>query len=222
VISSTRSYDPCVEEVSSRRHDLRESWWVALTLVPLALTGWGALVYAGVRGRKRSWVGFGLAYLILTVVGFGLAQVDSMNGLAGAIIIFTWAGTFAHALSIRRDANERIAARSAPSLMWAEERELEREEALRLVARDPHRARELGIGRPDRHGFDGGLVDLNSAPALVIGRLPGVSSSLAHRIVTVREEVGGFSSLDDLGLVLSLDGPTLDRMRPHAVVLPRD
>jgi hypothetical protein len=198
------------------------SWWVALTLVPLALTGWGAFIYAGVRGRKRGWVAFGLAYFVLTVVGWVLAQADSLNGLAGAIILITWAATFVHALAIRSDANERIAMGVSPTLMLAEEREREREEALRVVARDPHRARELGIGRPDRHGFDGGLVDLNSAPALEIGRLPGVSSSLAHRIVTIREEVGGFSSLEDCGLVLSLDAPTLDRMRPHAVVLPRD
>jgi hypothetical protein len=59
--------------------------------------------------RKRSWVGFGLAYFVLTVVGWVLAQADSMNGLAGAIILITWAATFVHALAIRSDVNERIA-----------------------------------------------------------------------------------------------------------------
>jgi DNA uptake protein ComE-like DNA-binding protein len=43
---------------------------------------------------------------------------------------------------------------------------------------------------------------------------------LARRIVGVRQEIGGFSSLNDLGQVLSLDATTIDRLRPEVVVLP--
>jgi DNA uptake protein ComE-like DNA-binding protein len=69
--------------------------------------------------------------------------------------------------------------------------------------------------------FDGGLVDLNSAPAAVIARLPGVGAPLAKRIVKAREEVNGFASLDDLGQLLDLDAPAVDRLRDAVVCLPR-
>ena len=49
-----------------------------------------------------------------------------------------------------------------------------------------------------------------------------MTSDLARRIIDVREEIGGFSSLNDVGQVLSLDAMTIDRLRPEVVVLPWD
>jgi competence ComEA-like helix-hairpin-helix protein len=103
----------------------------------------------------------------------------------------------------------------------AEDRALEREEARRLAREEPARALEMGVGRPDREGFHGSLVDLNNAPASVIEELPGVNRELAERIVVMREEVGGFSSLDDLAHVLDLPVAVVDRIRADVVVLPR-
>jgi DNA uptake protein ComE-like DNA-binding protein len=78
------------------------------------------------------------------------------------------------------------------------------------------------VGRPDLPDtFDGGLVDLNNAPLATIQRVPGISRGLAKSIVRMREEVHGFSSLEDLGHVLHVDGRRLDEMRRHVVVLPR-
>lgn len=103
----------------------------------------------------------------------------------------------------------------------AEDRLEEREEARRLAHEEPARALELGIGRPDQGGFDGGLVDLNNAPVDVIEELAGVNRRLAERIVATREEVGGFSSLDDLAHVLYLPVALVDRIRADVVLLPR-
>jgi hypothetical protein len=58
---------------------------------------------------------------------------------------------------------------------------------------DPSLARELGVGRPDlRRGFDdGGLVDLNSAPAAVIAQVCGIDPQQAETIVAARQGRGG-------------------------------
>jgi DNA uptake protein ComE-like DNA-binding protein len=48
-----------------------------------------------------------------------------------------------------------------------------------------------------------------------------VSRQLAERIVAVREEIHGFSSLEDLGHVLDLEPALLDRVRADVVLLPR-
>jgi hypothetical protein len=204
----------------------RQSWWILLTLVPLGLMGWGALVYAGVRARRRLWVGFGLLYLALVILAFVFSSVDDndddrgLEDWAGAIILVVWAATFVHALVIRNAYLDRLEV--LEELDPAEDRARRREEARRIAREDPARAVELGIGRPDvSHAFDGDLIDVNNAPAASIALLPGVDDGLAARIVRVREEIGGFSSLDDLGHVLGLAAPQLDRIRRDAVVLPR-
>lgn len=50
-----------------------------------------------------------------------------------------------------------------------------RDELRELAQRDPHLARDLWIGRPDlpRQSDDGGLVDINSTPAEVLGDASG-------------------------------------------------
>jgi DNA uptake protein ComE-like DNA-binding protein len=209
------------------RSGVRRSWWVLLTLVPLGLTAWGALVYAGVRARRPLWTAFGIVYLAGTAVGFALAQVEpdgesTARDVAGGVLLLSWAAAFVHALAIRSAYLERTDLFEGERFDRAEDLAMERAEARRIARADPGRARELGIGRPDlAHAFDGGLVDVNSAPVSAIARLPGVDDALARRIVEVREDVNGFSSLEDMGLVLSLDAHTLDGMRAGVVFLPR-
>ena len=59
------------------------------------------------------------------------------------------------------------------------------------------------------------------APLEVIQRLPGIDDATARRIVAVREQIDGFSSLEDLGMTLDLDGETVEDLRGKTVFLPR-
>ena len=200
----------------------RATWWFFLTLFPLALLGWGAFVYAGMRVRKPEWIAWGVVYLTLTAVGWGLTQAEpdsTANEIGGGLVVFVWAVTIVHALAIRSAYLDRLELDA--KLDRAEDRLEERDEARRIAAEDPVRARELGVGRPDLDGFAGGLVDLNSAPVAVLEELPGVTHKLATKIVAVRVEVEGFSSLEDAAHVLDLPVALVDRIRPDVVVLPR-
>jgi DNA uptake protein ComE-like DNA-binding protein len=111
---------------------------------------------------------------------------------------------------------------SAPRLYGARERLAQREKALKLAREDPQLALEAGVGRPDLPGaYDGGLVDVNNAPVGVIACLPAFDKELAGRLVAARERVGGFASLEDLGIVLDLPGNQVEDLRHHVVCLPR-
>ena len=78
------------------------------------------------------------------------------------------------------------------------------------------------MGRPDISGApDVGLVDINNAPASALAKLPGVDDALATRIVEARAEVGGFSTVEDLGVALDLAGDLVEDLRGVAVFLPR-
>ena len=90
----------------------------------------------------------------------------------------------------------------------------DREQARRLARTNPKLAQEIGIGRPDRAGSaDAGLVDVNNASVTALLKLPGVDGELATQIIETREHVHGFSSLEDMGLVMDLDGDFVEGLR---------
>jgi hypothetical protein len=200
---------------------------VGLTFIPVGFVAWGALVYAGIRARRPLWIGFGVLYLALLTLGFMLDVPEAeeeqrqLDDVGIGIVILTWGAAMVHALAIRSSYLERMQLLEGKAYDSAEDRVLEREEARRLAREEPSRALEMGVGRPDRPGFHGGLVDLNNAPPSAIEELPGVSRELAERIVLVREEVNGFSSLEDLAHVLDLPVALVDRIRADVVLLPR-
>jgi DNA uptake protein ComE-like DNA-binding protein len=104
----------------------------------------------------------------------------------------------------------------------ARERLAQRAKALKLARENPQLALEAGVGRPDLPGaYDGGVIDLNHAPAEVIASLPTFDSKLAGRIVTARERVDGFASLEDFGTVVDLPGDQVEHLRDRVVFLPR-
>jgi hypothetical protein len=196
-----------------------------LPFVPLGLLSFGAFLYTGIRARQRNWIVAGVVYGVLVYAGFVLVGTTDKDAVASdvgiTLLLVGWAVSLVHAFAIRAPFLERMELLEGATYDRAEDRLLEREEARRLAREDPARALEMGVGRPDRQGFAGGLVDLNNAPASVIEELAGVSRELAERIVVMREEVGGFSSLDDLAHVLDLPVALVDRIRADVVLLPR-
>jgi DNA uptake protein ComE-like DNA-binding protein len=98
-----------------------------------------------------------------------------------------------------------------------------RDEARQLAAGDPLLARELHIGRPDmsRDYDDGGLIDLNSAPAPLIAEVCGIPAATAASIVDARTQRGEpFSNVDELFVMADLPVSTWDRIRDRAVLIP--
>ncbi|WP_214366510.1 hypothetical protein [Pseudonocardia sp. H11422] len=93
-----------------------------------------------------------------------------------------------------------------------------------LATADPLLARELRIGRPDlpRNYDDGGLIDLNSAPAGVIADLCGIDPGAAQHIVEARTTAGVPSAqVDDVFAYTDIPVALWDRIRDRAMVLAR-
>jgi DNA uptake protein ComE-like DNA-binding protein len=83
-------------------------------------------------------------------------------------------------------------------------------------------AREIGIGRPDLPGARAaGLVDVNNAPHDVLLTLPGIDDALATRIIELRTQENGFSSVVELGADLDLPGDQVEQLRDQCVFLRR-
>jgi DNA uptake protein ComE-like DNA-binding protein len=97
-----------------------------------------------------------------------------------------------------------------------------REEARALVACDPALARDLLIGRPDlpRQYDDGGLIDMNHAPAGVMTAISGITPDMADHIVHIRNKVVSFSSAEELSVVCDLPPHLTPALVEYAIFLP--
>ncbi len=206
---------PHADDVSTR-------WmWLGVAL-PIGFGSWVPLV-AGYRARNPRWIAAGVSLVLFAIFAFVFATIEKENHYGGMFLMFSWVLHGATSFALRRPYQRRMAVQSAydDRVAVAEHTDQERRAMLELATGDPVRAVSLGVGRPDvsgsRHGH---LVDLNHAPAEVIARLPGVSDELAAEIVTLRDELGCFDSVEDVGALMSLHPRVVDAMRTRAVTLP--
>jgi DNA uptake protein ComE-like DNA-binding protein len=204
----------------------RRSRWPWLSLLPLGFGAW-VPIYAGVRARVAAWTALGVGWSAVAVTGWVVsASADHSHGhssaAAGLLIILAWAGAAATSFVIRPGYERRMASPLLGASEQAQARLQERREAQQLARRNPSLAREMGVGRPDLAGSaDAGVVDVNNAAAVALLKLPGVDDALATQIVDTRAEVGGFSSVEDLGVALDLPGDAVEALRDRVVFLPR-
>jgi hypothetical protein len=204
------------------RRDVDESAnWVWLSLIPFGLGAW-APIYAGERAHNRRWTSYGAAWSLITVIGWVVAIASHGGGAGGLLIILGWAGAAATSFAIRDQYRKALGSPVETAFLGAEGRLADRDRARKLARERPKLALEMGIGRPDLpNAQSAGLVDINNAPANVIARLPGVDDALAQKIVRARNDTHGFTSVEDLGAALDLDGNVVEDLRDGVVFLPR-
>ena len=195
--------------------------WLLLT-IPLGFTTFAAFLYIGIRARRPRWLVWAGVYAAMLAGFLVLDAPDHPNptamGVATVLALGTWIGGGVHALVVSNDAVRRIQGSEDPAVEAAETRIERRAAGRHLLASKPALAREVGVGRPDIPGADDyGLVDVNHCPATALTRLPGISDDLAARIVGQREQAGGFSSAEDLGVLLDLPPAKVDEIRDTAV-----
>ena len=200
---------------------VQRSRWVYISLIPIGLGAW-APVYAGLKARNNLWTALGVLWTALVVVGFSLAGHKSTETLAGLLLILGWVGAIATSFMIREPYDDLMASPLTAATEAGQTRLQERQRAMEIARENPALAQEIGIGRPDKHGAtDAGLVDVNNAPVTALLNLPGVDGDAATQIIEGREKVGGFSSLEDMGAALDLDGALIEGLRGQVVFLPR-
>lgn len=210
--------------------------WAAMPLMTggLATPFIVAHVARKLRSRTEAVVAAGYGgVLMLSVLGF-VAGVGLNIDLFVLLSMFTWAacwlGGSVHAFLLYEKVSRHNKSKTAPkvtdprnarALAAIEHRRNLRDEARELAKNDPVAARELGIGRPDRSANydDGGLIDVNNAPAGVLRKLPGVTEAVAEEIIRFRELTGPFESTSDIVIHTSIEPRYVDRFDDVALYL---
>lgn len=209
-----------------------------MPVLSIGLLSWVPFVYLAVRsGSQRFWriagayIGVTVAMAVLLAVGGNGSHPyhhhQSASGATtagGLLLIALAAGGCVHWLA-GRAAFERalgIGEEGDAAFAAADARVRSREHALDICRDDPERAKALGIGRPDLPGaFDAGLVDINHAAVSALVGLPGIDQAAAEKIASLRDGGDGFSSVEDLDVVLDLPPAVVEDLRSRAIFLPR-
>jgi hypothetical protein len=148
------------------------------------------------------------------------AEVSDPPVWAGVLLLGLAVVPTIHALTLRGRVFE--SRPQDPAIVAALQARQRREEAKAIAARDVGLARELRIGRPDlpRQFDDGGLVDVNHAPAPVMVHLLGLSEADAAQVIEARDRIGGFLSAEEVIAHTDLSPTRIYGIRERLVFLP--
>jgi DNA uptake protein ComE-like DNA-binding protein len=215
-------------------------WYYVVVVATAGFFAWIPFLHAAIRLRTRRarWLAaiFGgadaLIYVLLAIEPdgtHGQAASGAIGTIGGLLALGTLITGCVFVAPLRRmvydglvDANDPAQPAIDPAIKAVLAARARRDDARKLVADDPLLAKELHIGRPDLTGDynDGGLVDLNSAPADVIARICDIPAEIAGAIVEFRDRSGqSFTNADELFVMADLPVSMWDRIRDRAVLL---
>jgi len=94
------------------------------------------------------------------------------------------------------------------------------EEQLSPIApdREPTPPPAAPVEPPTRPRPEPDLLNLNQADIASLVALPGIGPALAERIITYRQQVGAFGSLEDLTAVSGVGPALVERLRARVTV----
>lgn len=212
------------------------SWlWAISPAWSLGFLTTPSLLYGAVRHRHiANWL-LAVVYAIGTVVMMVTASApdnstaDTVFSAALAVNMFVATG---HAMIIRSRVFSKRESPPRRSLLDAQravlasaaEEAKARQVAREISVNDPNRAIRLRIGRvdlPNRAFPDGGLIDINNVPRSALRTAIPVLAPYLDRLVTAREQIREFESVDDLSVTLGLPPHLLDHVADQLVFLPR-
>jgi len=199
--------------------------WVLASLCPIGWLTWLGFGYAGFRAKRPLWIAFGAMYFAIAAATIVVTSLDEditgpEDDLGYLAMFLGWGAGIAHSFATRKAYLRRVDLLEDPALQAARVARERQAYARELAQRDPELARQAQIGRSG--GFDeAGVVDVNHAAVEDLADLPRIDAGTARRIVAAREGIGGFSSLEDLGMTMDLPGDVVEELRGRVVFLPR-
>jgi hypothetical protein len=214
-------------------------WLWALPVLSMGLLAFVPPIAIAAKAKTTQawWWAGGLAAAWL--VGFSLVGTDEDGPLSdvGITIYFAaWIGAVIYALvmgpKVVWPPKETYVSAGPPppppydpnmaAVAEAQAGRRKRDEARELARRDPQMARDLRIGRPDlpRQYDDGGLVDINSAPADLLRESLGLTVDQSTQVVDMRTQLGGFEHPDDLVTFAGVEPRAYDAVKDRIILIP--
>lgn len=211
-------------------------WYFGVVIVSVGLLAAVPFWHAWMRIRRPSLRVAAVAYTLVDVVlAIGLAVTSdpstydetwnaAISTLCGLGMFAVVAVACVHLTGVRRAVMAAPAPESLlndPAVERLTAARHRRAEARALWASDPALARQLGIGRPDLavDFDDGGLVELNTAPAEAFTSACGMDPVWAQRIVAARDaRDGGYFNVAELFIDVALPDSVREEVEERALI----
>lgn len=230
-----QQFQPATHPVASRP----PKWlWILPVLSMGLLSVVPPIVIAAKARSSRTWWwagGLSAAWL----AGFTMVGADESDGVVSNIGVSIYFGAWIGAVIFSLVMGPKVAWPSkqtyvpmgpppppvydpnSAAIVGVQDRRQKRHEAREMLSRDPAMARDLRIGRPDlpRQYDDGGLVDVNSAPAEVMAQWLGLTAAQSATVVEARQHLGRFEHPDDLVNLAGLDAAVYDQVKDRVVLM---
>ena len=210
---------------SRGRGRLRQFAWASVPVLSLSLLAFVPFLrLAFARRRARDWAVFAgyLAVVILEVVLASLPGPNDVGGVfAGVTALVLMGAATVHTFVAFRPTSALASELESPprpndlAMDSARARMRRRSQARQIARANRVLARELRIGRPDlpREYDDGGLVDVNHVPGDVLTSCLGLTPQETAAVVAARDQLGGFTSPEELSAYAELPPDRVDALR---------
>jgi DNA uptake protein ComE-like DNA-binding protein len=222
---------------------LRQIWWTAMPVWSFGLLSFAPFLRLALERRRRTdWAitGAYLAAATAVLASFPFSGTVAVVSTAFGLCLAFFAAV--HAAVAFRPARDDVlssaeedqraveaagqdhgvleAAANERAMEAARGRIARRAAAARLARADPLLARELKIGRPDlpREYDDGGMVDVNHVPGAVLEAHLGLTPEEIASLLSARDHLGAFSSLDELSAYGGLKPDRVDEFRDRIML----
>lgn len=210
--------------------DIRHSLWVIWTLTEVF--GFVAFLYIGSRAKKKKWVYWGLAYIIIPILGLTGALISPEKGssIPSEILVFASLGLslfcVGHAFfalpEYLRALNFLQTGFSAPAPGAKDAGRTQfplPAEASSEPAGGTGASTKSAAVAPDVPGrkVEVAMVDINEADAPALASLPGMDEELARQAIEARSAHGTFASVEAFCEELGLDEGRAAGLEPHVI-----
>lgn len=185
--------------------ELFQSIWVLFVFTPFGFLNWVSFFYIFARAKQKKWLIAGWIYFAIFLFTI-LSNGTPLFNAAMVLLIIGWGVSIVHALKVRPEFLIRL--ESIQQLKRAEIDQVRK--SLKNEYPETAAARTSQTDKQSER-----KIDINQASVEDIASIPQLGIILAKKAVAMREEIGGFSSIDHFGEQLGLKPHVLLKVEPY-------
>ncbi|MFE8700594.1 ComEA family DNA-binding protein [Cytobacillus sp. FJAT-54145] len=208
--------------------ELMNSIWMLWAIATIGFFNYISFFYIAYRVKQRKWTIWGIVYsipFIMYMAFEGSVREDSLlYNLMFAAIIISWFGSIFHVFKIRAEylirleqhKKSRVSQNQIEELRSSIQKEYEQNSKNVPTQTEKKLAETKQVPVPTVTETVN-PIDINTASEEEIANIPSLGAILAKKVVSVREQKGGFASLDEFTEALNIKPHVRERIKPFVV-----
>lgn len=200
-----------------KKWELLNSLWMLWAF--FGLFNFISFYYIAYRVKQRKWTIAGIIYslpFINFIVTSDMVGPDHWYySVMMVISLVMWAASFLHAIKVRPEYLLRLEAYQAKESRDIQNLRTSIASEYNVVPQAPKSADPISkIVQENIEPSSPQAVDLNKASEEELAAVPGIGVILAKKAISIREQIGGFKTVEHFGELMNLKPHVLERIRP--------